>query len=468
VTGRITGRAAIACGIVALGAFLFGLWLGNTSPSGSATVAVAIGVLAAGAVVGFLTLHSSHRSIDAVSRAAVAIGDGDLRSRVDVSSGATQELEHAFNTMAHRVQELVDDAVAEHSRLEAVFDAAADGFIALADDTSVCYLNVAARKLLKVDVAEALHRPFIESARDYELDELVRDVNRDASMQTRVVTYGPDRLPIRAVGMPINGGGDWAVLLVLNDLTEVQRVDQVRRDFLSNVSHELRTPLASVRVMVETIGELLNSAEGSDAGVGEFVRRSLAQLDRLAGLVDELLDLSRIESGAIDLHPEEVDLMGIVNEAADSIRGAHRDRAIQLVLPTETVMIECDKKSVARIASNLLDNAIKYSSDGTTVTVVARDEGEVVSLAVHDQGAGIAPEDLPRVFERFYKADASRSNAGVGLGLAIVKHLVRAHRGTVVADSGESGGTTFTVRLPRKFLGVASERPRRGPASLSA
>jgi two-component system phosphate regulon sensor histidine kinase PhoR len=219
---------------------------------------------------------------------------------------------------------------------------------------------------------------------------------------------------------------------------------------------------------VETIGELLNSAEGSDAGVGEFVRRSLAQLDRLAGLVDELLDLSRIESGAIDLHPEEVDLMGIVNEAADSIRGAHRDRAIQLVLPTETVMIECDKKSVARIASNLLDNAIKYSSDGTTVTVVARDEGEVVSLAVHDQGAGIAPEDLPRVFERFYKADASRSNAGVGLGLAIVKHLVRAHRGTVVADSGESGGTTFTVRLPRKFLGVASERPRRGPASLSA
>jgi two-component system phosphate regulon sensor histidine kinase PhoR len=268
--------------------------------------------------------------------------------------------------------------------------------------------------------------------------------------------------------MPIDGGGDWAVLLVLNDLTEVQRVDQMRRDFLSNVSHELRTPLASVRAMVETIGELAE-ADGTDSGVQEFVRRSLAQMDRLGSLVDELLDLSRIESGAIELHPEEVDLAAVMKEAADSIRGAHRERDIKLSLPEEPALVECDKKSIMRIACNLLDNAVKYSADGTTVQVEARDEGEVVVLAVHDQGAGIAPEDLPRVFERFYKADASRSNAGVGLGLAIVKHLVRAHRGTVVADSPETGGTTFTVRLPRKFLGVASERRQhRGPTTLSA
>jgi two-component system phosphate regulon sensor histidine kinase PhoR len=220
--------------------------------------------------------------------------------------------------------------------------------------------------------------------------------------------------------------------------------------------------------MVETIGELSSHDPGADSGISEFVRRSLSQLDRLGGLVDELLDLSRIESGAIELHPEEVDLVSIISEAADSIGGAHRERAIELLLPHQSVMVECDKKSVTRIVCNLLDNAIKYSADGGVVRVMATDEGDLVCLSVEDHGAGIAPEDLPRVFERFYKADASRSNAGVGLGLAIVKHLVRAHRGTVLAESLEAGGTTFSVRLPRKFLGVASERRRGGQAALSA
>ena len=468
MTGRITGRAALASSAASLVAFLIGLWIGNAALGQPAALAVALAIALAGGVAGYVALRSSDRSIGSVSRAAEAIGEGDLRYRVEVSSSATRELESAFNTMAHRVQELLAATVAEQSRLEAVFNATADGFIALTSDTSVCYLNAAARALLKVDAAEALHRPFIESARDYELDEIVRDVLRTAAMQTRVVTYGPDRLPVRAVAMPISGGGDWAVLLVLNDLTEVQRLDQVRRDFLSNVSHELRTPLASVRAMVETIGELsLKEAHPRDA-IGEFVRRSLTQVDRLASLVDELLDLSRIESGAIELNPEEVDLLTIVGEAADAIRGAHRNRPIQLDLPGDPVLVECDKKSVMRIACNLLDNAVKYSADGATVRVEARTEGDVVLLAVHDEGPGIAPEDLPRVFERFYKADASRSNEGVGLGLAIVKHLVRAHRGTVVADSPPSGGTTFTVRLPRRFLGVASERGARGIANLPA
>jgi signal transduction histidine kinase len=182
-----------------------------------------------------------------------------------------------------------------------------------------------------------------------------------------------------------------------------------------------------------------------------------------------LLDLSRIESGAIELHPEAVDVVAAVAEAADSVRAQVTARAVELTLPSERLQVECDKRSLVRIASNLLDNAVKYSPEGATVTVEARSEGELVAISVRDQGPGIAPEDLPRVFERFYKADASRSNDGVGLGLAIVKHLVRAHRGTVVAETQPTGGSTFTVRLPRKFLGVASTRPsRRSPSSLSA
>jgi two-component system phosphate regulon sensor histidine kinase PhoR len=466
MTRQIAGRAGLAAAAVAAVALIAGVEVGRSSPGGSAVLAAAIAAVCAGGLAGYLALHSSQRSVQAVGRAAEAIAEGDLRYRVEVSSSATHELEHAFNTMANRLQELVAETVAEHARLEAVFDAAADGLIALASDTTVRYLNPAASALLRVGDGDALRRPFIESARDYELDELARRTAESQSMQTRVVTFGPDRMPLRAVGVPIEAGGDWAVLLVLNDLTEVQRVDQVRRDFLSNVSHELRTPLASVRAMVETIGEL---EEGLDHGSSEFVRRSLLQIDRLGLLVDELLDLSRIESGAIELHPEAVDVVAAVAEAADSVRAQVTARAVELTLPSERLQVECDKRSLVRIASNLLDNAVKYSPEGATVTVEARSEGELVAISVRDQGPGIAPEDLPRVFERFYKADASRSNDGVGLGLAIVKHLVRAHRGTVVAETQPTGGSTFTVRLPRKFLGVASTRPsRRSPSSLSA
>jgi two-component system phosphate regulon sensor histidine kinase PhoR len=464
VNGQVAGRAGLIAAAAAVVAMALGLRIGGDA-SGGEVFGLLLAAAAIGGFAGWLALLSSHRSILAVGRAAEAIAEGDLRYRVEVSSSTTQELEYAFNTMATRVQELVAETLAEHARLEAVFDAAADGLIALAGDTSVRYLNPAAAALLRVDGADVLRRPFIESARDYELDELARRTAQSQSMQTRMVTFGPDRLPLRAVGVPIEAGGDWAVLLVLNDLTEVQRLDQVRRDFVSNVSHELRTPLASVRAMVETIGEL---SDNEDQSTTEFVQRSLRQIDRLAVLVDELLDLSRIESGAIELHPEEVDLAAAVAEAVDSIGAQVVSRSIQLDLPAERLHVECDRKSVVRIVANLLDNAVKYSPEGATVIVDTRSEGELVAIAVTDHGPGIAPEDLPRVFERFYKADASRSNEGVGLGLAIVKHLVRAHRGTVVAECEPGGGTTFTVRLPRKFLGVASERQGRRPSSLSA
>jgi len=354
--------------------------------------------------------------------------------------------------MARRVQALFDSVAAEHARLEAVFDASTDGMVALARDTNVRFLNPAAVQLFDVAMSQAIGRPLIETARDYELDALVRRAIASGSAETSVITFGPARTPLRAGAVPIPEGGDWAVLLMLTDLTEVERINQIRRDFLSNVSHELRTPLAAIRALVETIQD---GAVDEPEENAEFMRRIHQQVERITALVNELLDLSRIESGAVLLAPEMIDLSQLTHEAAALLQTRTDATRVRISTPpTPGVEVEADRSSLLRVASNLLDNAIKYSPPGGTIHLQIHDEGELVALSVRDEGPGIPETDLPRVFERFYKGEASRSNSGTGLGLAIVKHIVRSHGGTVSVANASEGGAVFMVRLPKTFVGA--------------
>jgi two-component system phosphate regulon sensor histidine kinase PhoR len=452
MNGSLALRGAVAGGLVAVAAACAAL-VAEAQGVVPAWLAVLIAVAAVGGMVaGYLAFRQAGRAVTAVSAASNRVAEGYLGQRVDVSSRATGGLTHNFNSMIARVKDLFDSTAAEHARLEAVFDASTDGMIAVTRDTTVCFLNAAAARLFETGQESAIGRPLIESARDYELDAIVRGVVAEPGAgQTRVVTFGPERTALRAVAVPIREGGEWAVLLMLTDLTEVQRVDQVRRDFLSNVSHELRTPLAAVSALVETLET--GAVEGEE-DTAAFLLRIRQQVDRLTALVNELLDLSRIESGAIELRPEPVDLAALVAEAVSLLRPRAEAEGITIAGPAQPgLVVEGDRSSLLRAISNLLDNAIKYSPPGGTVTVETADEGELVALSVRDEGPGIPEQDLPRVFERFYKGDASRATAGVGLGLAIVKHLVRAHGGTVEAVSAPGQGATFTVRLPKRFVG---------------
>jgi two-component system phosphate regulon sensor histidine kinase PhoR len=416
---------------------------------------------AAGVLIGYVALANPSRSLAAVSDAADRVAAGELGQRVAMRSRATADLTDAFNSMSGRVQDLVEGVAAERGRLEAVFDASADAMIAVSRDTVVRLLNTAAAGLFEVDRAHAVGRPFIETARDYELDALVRRaIALPANGDANVINFGRHRIPLRAVAVPIRHGGDWAVLLMLSDLTDVQRVDQVRRDFLTNVSHELRTPLASIRAMVETLEDGgLDDREDAEA----FLARIHQQVDRLTALVSELLDLSRIESGAVELRPEPIDAAGLIAEAASLLRTRAESEDVTIVCrDAYGPIVEGDRTSLLRVVSNLLDNAIKFSPRGGEVRAEARDEGELVALSVQNDGEGIPETDLPRVFERFYKGDHSRSQGGVGLGLAIVKHVVRAHGGTAEAMSEPGKGATFTVRLPKTFVGAQRGKPRAG------
>ncbi|MBK6318623.1 MAG: PAS domain-containing protein [Dehalococcoidia bacterium] len=411
----------------------------------AATVA---GLALAGALTGYFAFRGPAQAVRNVAEAAGHIGEGELALRVPDANGSPGQLTRAFNLMAGRIEQLFESVAAEHARLEAVFDASSDAMVALAPDTSVRFLNTAAVELFRSGMAETVGRPFIESARDYELDELVRRVIASRTGEASVVAFGPDRVSLRAAALPIPDGGDWSVLLMLTDLTEVQRVDQVRRDFLSNVSHELRTPLAAIRALVETMED---GVDAEDAP--EFLRRIRQQVERLTSLVNELLDLSRIESGAITLNAEMVELSALVAESASLLRTRTEPAEVRIACESDPIAVEADRASLLRVVSNLLDNATKWSPRGSTVRVWMRDEGEVVALCVQDEGPGIPDQDLARVFERFYKGEASRSAAGVGLGLAIVKHLVRAHGGTATVESPPGEGALFTVRLPKVFVG---------------
>lgn len=448
MSGRLLARGAAVGAAAALVGVIAGLLAANAG--GVLAVALAAGATLLAAGAGLLAFREPARAVGGVVEATRRFAGGELGERVAISIGPAAELTRSFNAMARAVQELLATVAAEEARLRAVVEASTDAMIAVDSETRVRLINEAAARMLETGEDVARERTLIESARDFELVSLVRRVMATGRGETGVVTFGPRRTPLRAAALPIPGGGDWSVLLILTDLTEVQRVDQLRRDFLGNVSHELRTPLAAVRALVETMRD---GGVEPGAEMDEFLARLHQQVERLTTLVNEFLDLSRIESGAMSLHPEAFELRAVFAEAASLMRDRVERDGLRLEGPGGDATVEADRASVVRIVSNLLDNAIKYSPPGGVIHADVRDEGELVALEVRDEGPGISESDLPRVFERFYKGDPSRANAGVGLGLAIVKHLARAHGGTVAAASPPGRGAIFTVRLPRRFVG---------------
>jgi two-component system phosphate regulon sensor histidine kinase PhoR len=230
-------------------------------------------------------------------------------------------------------------------------------------------------------------------------------------------------------------------------MTDVKRVEQVRRDFVANVSHELRTPLAAIKSVIET---LESGAVEDPQAARDFLQRADGEVDRLVQMVGELLELSRIESGELSMTREPVDVGAAVQSAVERLRPQAEKAGVGLSVETATKLssVRGDRVSLERAIVNLINNAIKFTLDGGSVRVLARPDGDGVKIEVSDNGSGIEPQDLPRVFERFYKADRARRAGGTGLGLAVVKHTAEAHGGRVEAVSRLGEGSSFRIWLP--------------------
>lgn len=398
-------------------------------------------VVVLGALAGWLSSRDLARSFATVREITSRIAQ---RSASDVP-GPGRSIESNLRFLARRAEDNASEAEAGWARLRAVVEASDGPVLALDDQTCILMANSDALELFGQESIEPPGRPLIEVCRDHEIDDLAQATGRDRRPRSASVAFGAEQRPVLVTTRPIDGGGTWSVLLSLTDLEEFQRIDRVRRDFVANVSHELRTPLASIRAMAETIAADPTMEASVAAG---FLERITDEVDRLANLTSDLLDLSRVESGAIEIHPAAEVVTDTLATAADAVRHLAEQAGVTIEIRSSTERpCTIDKAIVIRIVTNLLDNAVKFSPPGSRVLVDAELERSMLRICVADNGPGVPAADLARVFERFFKGDRSREAGGTGLGLAIVKHLAKIHGGSVSAESEEGVGTTFTVLL---------------------
>ncbi|HHL39113.1 MAG TPA: PAS domain-containing sensor histidine kinase [Deltaproteobacteria bacterium] len=250
--------------------------------------------------------------------------------------------------------------------------------------------------------------------------------------------------------VPLRGDDGARLVLFLQDVTEEKRVEAIKKDFVANVSHELRTPLASIKGYSET---LLDGAVEDRRTLSEFLRIIDRHATRMTRLIEDLLTLSRLESQPLVMDSRPVDMGEVITASAAGFAKQAADKGIGLAVsvPPGLPTVCCDRDRIEQVLVNLLDNAIKYTPNGGSVEVSARDDGACVRVEVRDTGIGIPAGDIPRIFERFYRVDKARSRAmgGTGLGLAIVKHIIQAHDGTVSVESAPGEGSTFAFTLKR-------------------
>jgi two-component system, OmpR family, phosphate regulon sensor histidine kinase PhoR len=335
------------------------------------------------------------------------------------------------------------------SGMQTIFSAMQDALLVVDSNRRVILTNQTFRKLF--DAPEiSLATPLLEIVRDPTLDRLLTDAFRGEGPVRCELTLDDSQIELHAVATKNDAGQITGVLVLFHDITELKKMDQVRRDFVANVSHELRTPLSILRGYIET---LLDSPKTPREELTRIFRVMQRHSDRLELLVEDLLTLAQLESGNLNLQMEKVDLSSFLPEMVRDWEKKLTSKQLNIIVdvPTESSPIFADRTRLQEALYNLLDNAVKYSREHGEIRLSARRRDGEIELSVSDLGIGIAKEDLPRIFERFYRADKARGPdkvRGTGLGLAIVKHIAQLHGGRVEAESELEKGTTIRVVLP--------------------
>jgi two-component system phosphate regulon sensor histidine kinase PhoR len=385
-----------------------------------------------------------------LTRVAHRMASGDLDARLyQTSRDEVGQLTLAFNHMADQLRDRVLDLGDERGRLAAVLENMADGVLITDHMGLVRLINPAAARILEADEAESIGRSFAEVARHHQLIELWQQGCNQATEQIAAVEMNRQDTFIQIVVTPLEAGDHRDCMVILQDLTRVHRLETVRRDFISNISHELRTPIASLKALVET---LRVAALDDPPAAQRFLNRAEEEVDALTQLVQELLELSRIESGKVPLRLTATQVEDVISLPVERFRAQAERNNLKLTIDIQPdlPLVLADASRIQQVIGNLVHNAVKFTPEGGSVEVWARlnEQGSAVTLSVIDTGVGIPAADLPRIFERFYKADRARSGGGTGLGLAISRHLVKAHGGQLEVKSKEGKGSTFYFSLP--------------------
>jgi two-component system, OmpR family, sensor histidine kinase SenX3 len=346
-----------------------------------------------------------------------------------------------------------DEPVIETRRLMAVLDGLATGVVLCDRQGAITYRNASARSLARTHAGVLI---------DETVERHLAGAVTGTSSEQLLDLYGPPKMVVVVRATPMADGG--AVAFV-DDISERRRLDAVRTDFVANISHELKTPVGALAVLAETLID-----QHDPDVVRRIADRMLDEAHRAAQTIDDLLELSRIELGGEPGH-DEVDALDVIHRAIERVEALAEQRNIRIsVLDTESVTVTGDRRQLISAVGNLVENAVKYSEPAGHVQVRARVDGAWVEFMVADQGVGIPPRDLDRIFERFYRVDKARSRGtgGSGLGLSIVRHVATNHGGEVLVSSTEGQGSTFVLRIPsapqRGLAAFPSSPSRRSPS----
>jgi len=410
---------------------------------------VIITVLAITAV--WLIARTTTRPVRQLTKASREIAAGKLGQKITIATkDEVGQLARAFNEMSANLKTTVATLTTEKNKLDSILANMVDGVIMTDTGGDIILANKAAGALFGFKEDSVAGRPIIEAVHDYEIDEILKQCLHTGKEQAAQFESGNARRFLRAIAMPLYSQGRLSgVLILLQDLTELRNLQTMRREMVGNISHELRTPIAGIKAMAET---LLNGAIDDREAARDFLGRIGSEADRLAQMVAELTQLSRIESGQADLQMESVNLNALADEVLAEMRPLAEKQPVTLnqELSPGLPLVKADRDRIRQTIINLVHNAIKFNRPGGSVTIATGYDAGSVTVSVIDTGIGISGDDLPHIFERFYKADKARAGGGSGLGLAIAKHTVQAHGGDIRAQSAEGKGSTFSFTLPRQ------------------
>lgn len=423
-------------------------------------------VIAASIIAAWIIAGRLARPLQQLRDQAKGVDTGDFSSRVALTGSVEIDaVVDAFNTMTAGLERSLQEQEKTSVRLQAIMEGLADGVVLTDEHGLVLRMNRSAQALLGTDERSAEGRPFVQVTRDHEMAQVLGSALRGKKNPSSTVVFGMERLAILVSARTVEGAHERLGLVVLRDVSELRRLETVRREFVANVSHELRTPLTSIRALVETLEAGMVEEEEM---ARDFLGRIVGEVNRLNALVEDLLDFARLEAGRSPLQLETVDLGEVVRAGADRLRTQIEQAELSLIVNVEDALpqVEIDTRRMEQVLLNLIHNAFKFTPAGGEIVIsVWRKKGKI-AVEVRDTGIGIDPEELDRLFERFYKSDKARHSEGTGLGLGIAKNIVQLHGGEITVSSAPGEGSAFTFTLPIRRK-KARKRARRHALGLA-
>jgi two-component system, OmpR family, phosphate regulon sensor histidine kinase PhoR len=412
-------------------------------------------IAALAALLSLLISQRIRRPIDEIKKGAESFSRGEFDVHLP-SSGLAEisGLSETMKQMAGELREQIRTITEQRNELGAVLSSMVEGVFGVDQEERVLGVNPSAARILGCNPATAQGRTIQEVIRLSELQRFVVEaLSREEPVEQSLILYGEEERIVRAHGTPLRNaeGKRIGVLIVLNDVTRLAKLENIRKDFVANVSHEIKTPITAIKGFVETLQEGQNQDPEDVRRFLEIIHR---HVDRLEAIVEDLLTLSRIEkeSEAEEITLEEHSVQEVLVKAVQACENKAEVKKIHLQLDcAEGLKGRINPLLLEQAVVNLIDNAINYSEEGKSVTIKAEEKQKEILIQVLDQGCGIERKHLARIFERFYRVDKSRSRklGGTGLGLAIVKHIIQAHGGRVSVESQMGEGSTFTLHLPQ-------------------